>query len=62
MTGSRDSKEDELGLDECPCGEGAARPGSSRLTCSSLPLKELGKDVEFELQLLQGLSGLRLGQ
>ena len=32
------------------------------LTCSSLPLKELGKDVEFELQLLQGLSGLRLGQ
>lgn len=58
------ARRDELGPAESPCGEGAARPGSSPvlLTCSSLPLEELGKDVEFELQLLQGLSGLRLGQ
>lgn len=56
-------RRDELGPAEFPCGEGAARPGSSPmllLTYSSLSLKELGKDMEFELQLLQGLSGLRL--
>lgn len=42
--------------------QGLGPPPVLLFTCSSLPLKELGKDMEFKLQLLQGLSGLRLGQ
>lgn len=43
-------------------GRGLQGLGPPVLRALPYPLKELGKDVEFELQLLQGLSGLRLGQ
>ena len=39
--------------------QGLGPPPVLLFTCSSLPIKELGKYLEFKLQLLHDLFGLR---